>query len=133
MPATADPDGHYCEALIRGIAELMLDPHRYFEQRLLGELATTTDREALRRQLLGWATEEALLTPTQRESLAAGLAAAGLPSPALALRDWPLARLLLPGVAGPADRDALSEAIQAELLGPADQAVVRRILAAAQD
>ncbi|MDJ0926120.1 MAG: hypothetical protein QNJ73_00605 [Gammaproteobacteria bacterium] len=74
----------YAAALIRSIAAQMVDPHRYFEQRLLGELAqleTTADRVKFLEQMLCWL-ESGLLDERQRAGVDARLAALDLPGTA---------------------------------------------------
>lgn len=68
----------------------MLDPHRYFEQKLLGQLGLADTHEArleLLRQLVGWLAKDQLLTPRQRDALDGALEARGWPSTALAEQD----------------------------------------------
>ena len=107
----------YCEVVIRFIAGQMLDPHRYFEQKLLGQLAlcrTDLARARLLHQLVEWIAQDGLLTAMQREQLDAGLAARQWPSTVLAEREPDLALWLLRGesfaVAGKALQRALGNA-----------------------
>lgn len=86
----------YAAALIRGIAAQMVDPHRYFEQRLLGELAqlqTTPDRVEFLRRLLQWL-ESGLLTEQQQAGVDVRLAAMDLPGAARVMGQPDLAGFL---------------------------------------
>lgn len=108
--------------MIRFVASQMLDPHRYFEQKLLGQLALSDTRAAraeLLQRLVGWLAADELLTAVQRAQLDAGLAARHWPSTELAEQDPDLAVVLLRG-AGTADaREALQRALaDAKLAGP---------------
>jgi hypothetical protein len=108
--------------MIRFVASQMLDPHRYFEQKLLGQLALSDTRAAraeLLQRLVGWLAADELLTAVQRAQLDAGLAARHWPSTELAEQDPDLAVVLLRG-AGTADaREALRRALaDAQLAGP---------------
>lgn len=120
--AGEDPVTGYCETMIRFVASQMLDPHRYFEQKLLGQLALSDTRAAraeLLQRLVGWLAADELLTAVQRAQLDAGLAARHWPSTELAEQDPDLAVVLLRG-AGTADaREALQRALaDAKLAGP---------------
>ena len=72
----------YYAMLVRLVANQMVDPHRYFEQKLVGEMQAEEEAAARRArllQLLEWL-DDGLLTPAQREQVAARLVEAGLPS-----------------------------------------------------
>lgn len=80
----------WCEAVIRFIAAQMLDPHRHFEQKLLGQLARAQSRTArlqLLSQLTGWLAQDRLLTAAQRDTLDTMLTARGWPGTRLAEQD----------------------------------------------
>lgn len=126
----------YCEALVRFIAVQMLDPHRYFEQKLLGELAQCANDEAratLLARLVQWLGTERLLTDAQRDQLDCRLAREGWPSTALAERDPELTLLLLSGASLGPDRARLQRALADEGLGTADRGVVQARLQASAD
>jgi hypothetical protein len=72
----------YYATLVQLVASQMVDPHRYFEQKLTGEMRVAQSEDARRRllaQLLAWL-DEGLLTPAQRERVDARLLESGLPS-----------------------------------------------------
>lgn len=126
-----DPVTEYCETLIRFIASQMLDPHRYFEQKLLGQLAlsdTELARAGLLQQLVGWLAADQLLTARQREQLDAELATRHWPSTALAERNPGLAVLLLrDAVDAPASESLQRALADAKLAGP-DRGIVQACL-----
>ena len=71
----------YYATLVRLVANQMVDPHRYFEQKLVGEMRASRDaaaRDALLSQLLQWL-DDGLLTEAQRERVDAQLSQAGMP------------------------------------------------------
>jgi len=72
----------YYAALVRLIANQMVDPHRYFEQKLIGQMQDERDavaQNARLSQVLQWL-DDGLLTPAQRERVDAQLLESGLPS-----------------------------------------------------
>lgn len=78
----------YYATLVRLIASQMVDPHRAFEQKLVGEMqaaADTGERGALLLRLLRWL-DDGLLTPAQLERVDARLDTAGLPKTGQLLR-----------------------------------------------
>jgi hypothetical protein len=121
----------YVDLVVRFVARQLLDPHRYFEQKLLGQLAECADdtaRVALLGRISGWLDTESLLTPGQRKQLDARLAARCWPSTELAARDPGLTAVLL---RGPQDAYQLDRLRQADVDGPlsdADRDVVRACL-----
>lgn len=131
--AGGHPSAEYCEHLIRFIGNAMLDPHRYFEQKMLGELALSDD-EAQRRELLqrlvSWI-ETGILDPAQRARLDGQLASADLPTTLLAVTCPDAAWALIIG-----DRSADALACLRRLSAPGssapetDQALVSKWLAA---
>ena len=109
----------YAEALIRGIASRMLDPHRYFEQRLLGELHQLPDEAAVQQfldRLLDWLAD-GLLDAGQLQRLDAELNAQWLPSSRLAGAGPEILGILPPGLSA-IDQALLRGAGQAD--APAD-------------
>jgi len=67
----------YYAALVRLIANQMVDPHRYFEQKLIGQMQDERDavaQNARLSQVLQWL-DDGLLTPAQRERVDAQLLA----------------------------------------------------------
>lgn len=127
----ADALSAYCEALVRFIAAQMLDPHRYFEQKLLGQLAQCTDhaaRSTLLRSLIQWLGDDGLLTHEQRGQLEQLLAAKGWPSTSLVEQDPELAITLLHGPRDDAGRSRLQWALDNSDLGDEDRAVVQDCL-----
>lgn len=118
----------YCELIIRFIADQMLDPHRYFEQKLVGELRGVGDDRALTElisRLVGWV-RGGLLEPAQRRRLDEHLAARGGPTASLWAGEPELARLLLAGGLDDAARRRLAARLQQPGLDEAD----RRLLTA---
>ena len=129
--AAEDPVAAYCEALIRFIATQLLDPHRYFEQKLLGQLAlsdTGAARAELLRRLVHWVTADELLTVPQRERFDAGLARRRWPSTKLVEREPELAMLLLQGAGIAAAREPLTRALGDSGLREADRNLIRSCL-----
>lgn len=123
-----DPVTDYCDALIRFVASQLLDPHRYFEQKLLGQLALSandTARADLLRQLVGWLAADELLTAPQRARLDAELARRHWPSTGLVERDPDLALLLLRGVETAAAREQLQHALANSELFDSDRDLVQ--------
>ena len=89
-PSADEPLTAWCESVIRFIAAQMLDPHRNFEQKLLGQLELAdgdADREHLFRQLAGWLSTDALLNAAQRQALDGLLQSRGWPDTRLAEQD----------------------------------------------
>lgn len=121
----------YCEALIRFVASQMLDPHRYFEQKLLGQLALSPNdaaRAELLQQLVAWLAADQLLTAPQRGRLDAELATRYWPSTVLVEQDPDLAMLLLRGVETPDSREHLQRALASSELSAADRGLVQEYL-----
>lgn len=119
----------YCEFLIRFIAARMLDPHRHFEQQLLGELSLANnpaERERLFRRLASWTAPDRLLDQAQAGRLDSSLADAGLPSASLARGDPELVVRLLGGRADAASRAEMEAVLHERQLLPGD----RRLIAA---
>ena len=117
----------YCEKLIRFIATQMLDPHRYFEQKLLGELglaASPAARAALLSRLVGWIDSGELLTAAQRRQLDAELAGHGWPSTVLAARDAQAVALLLQQDEGQTLSPRLRTLLSDRRLGETDRALL---------
>lgn len=126
-----DPVTGYCETVIRFVASQMLDPHRYFEQKLLGQLAlsdTGAERARLLQQLVAWIVVDKLLTAAQRAQLDAALGARRWPSMALADRDPELALLLLRGAGTANAGAALQRALGDPELNNADRGLVQACL-----
>lgn len=121
----------YCEALIRFVASQMLDPHRYFEQKLLGQLALSPNdaaRAELLQQLVAWLAADQLLTAPQRGRLDAELATRYWPSTVLVEQDPDLAMLLLRGVETPDSREHLQRALASSELSASDRGLVQECL-----
>ena len=132
MKTTDDALTDYCELLIRHIASRMLDPHRYFEQKLLGQLALAEAPSAqleIFKRLLAWTRPGKLLDAAQAEELDALLAERALPSATLAHAHPELIAKLLLGAIASAQ---LQQLLANGGLGKADQRVVRACLAADQ-
>ncbi|MGI9330243.1 MAG: hypothetical protein ACR2QB_05950 [Gammaproteobacteria bacterium] len=128
MKSADDALSDYCELLIRHIASLMLDPHRYFEQKLLGELALADARPARMaffKRLLVWARPGELLDAAQAAELDELLGKRALPSLSFAQDHPELAANLL---IGEADAVSLQRLLADGVLGEADQRVVRAAL-----
>lgn len=71
-----------CAGLVACVSDLVMDPHRYFEQKWSAEIAVARSPEELRRQvarLVAWIAA-AELTRAQMRRLDAALAARGLPA-----------------------------------------------------
>jgi hypothetical protein len=78
----------YYATLVQLVASQMVDPHRYFEQKLIGEMRAAQSEDARRRllaRLLAWL-DDGLLTPAQRERVDARLLEADLPGTCAASR-----------------------------------------------
>jgi len=89
----------YAEALIRGIAARMVDPHRGFEQRMLGELQALQSESQIRKFIakLFDCINGDLLSESQRRGLAADLRRANWPN----VDDFNIALAELDARAGP--------------------------------
>ena len=128
---TEDKLPAYCEALIRFIASCMLDPHRYFEQKLLGELETAdgpTARLALLERLLEWLSDGELLDPDQVQVLDRQLAGQQLPTTALGQQDPELLGLLLQGGIGGRHHERIERVIDDPATGAEDRSLLQAAL-----
>lgn len=130
MKRVDDTLSDYCELLIRHIASLMLDPHRYFEQKLLGQLALADALPArleLFQRLLAWTRPGNLLDATQAAELDSLLGERTLPSASFGhAHPGLVANLLM----GEPEQAKLQRLLSEGGLGEADQRVVRAALAA---
>ncbi len=118
----------YCERVIRFVAAQMLDPHRYFEQKLLGQLSLSDSgpaRARLLQQLVTWIAADELLTAAQRKQLDTELAARHWPTTTLAERNPALALLLLRDLDTAEARATLQQAIDDAALVGADRQLVQ--------
>ena len=132
MKTANDPLSDYCEVLIRHIAALMLDPHRYFEQKLMGQLAQADTLPAQRemfQRLLAWTRPGELLDVSQAAQLDRLLGEQALPSAGLAHAHPELMANMLIGETEP---EKLQRLLSDGCLEAADQRVVRAALAAAR-
>ena len=109
----------------------MVDPHRYFEQKLTGELRaaqTEAEEDACLATLLGWL-DDGLLEPSQRSRLEAELAGLGLPGTTLAAGRPDVLRILLSGDRSPGAQSRLRETLTCQDLAPGDRQLILARLA----
>ncbi len=122
----------YYEKLVRFVANTMVDPHRYFEQKLVGELLAAADIAAENEQLellLGWI-DDGLVSNSQRAQLRQQLAADDLPSMDLARSQPALLRLLLNGARTAASAARLRAALATGNFDADDRRLLQQALAA---
>jgi hypothetical protein len=130
-PGADQPLTDYCEHVIRFIAAQMLDPHRHFEQGLLGQLAlagTPDQRLGLLRQLLDWLGSDQLLAVGQRERLDAELAARQWPGTGFARQHPEVAVAWLQCPRSAAARERLRQALDNGTVSRLDRDRVQRLL-----
>ncbi len=122
----------YYEKLVRFVANTMVDPHRYFEQKLVGEMLAAANIAAENEQLellLGWI-DNGLVSIDQRAQLRQLLADSDLPGIDLA-RDQPaLLRLLLNDDRSAASADFFRDALASVSLDADDRRLLQRALTA---
>ena len=122
-------DHAYCDLIIRFIADQMLDPHRYFEQKLIGQLravTTSSELDELITMLIGWVYGD-LLEPRQRQRLDDHLARHGGPTASF-WRMYPQqAAQLFGNRIGTGNSDDLHALLDLPALTAADRALIGRM------
>ena len=124
----------YYEKLVRFVANTMVDPHRYFEQKLVGELLAAADIAAENEQLevlLGWI-DNGLVSIDQCAQLRQQLADADLPGMDLARAQPALLRLLLDGERTAVSAACFRDALATDSFDADDRRLLQRALTASQ-
>jgi cytosine/adenosine deaminase-related metal-dependent hydrolase len=121
----------YGEFIVRFVAAQMLDPHRHFEQALIGRLALADSqlaRERVLDDLLGWVAGGQLLEAAQRARLDAALGGRGWPSTALVREHPEVGHALLRRTADAATTARIREVLENAPISDADRDLLQQAL-----